>query len=169
MGRLLPGMALVILITGCATTRELGDQKAWEPARWERLRLVAKQARDRGDKAQAERHCVEALEYVGASTVNNLYAYAALLNSLQRKSAEAAHARADKLREARNRPGPGSVYLGFQPSAELTGYAALLQELGRDAEAEAMRALADAEDWAQQWHYARLQEQARGSDPRGKC
>ena len=98
MGRLLPGLALVIIATGCARTGEIVDQKAWEPARWERMRLAAKQARDRGDKAEAERHCVQALEYVGTSTVN-LYAYAALLESLQRTDAEAAHARADKLRD----------------------------------------------------------------------
>jgi hypothetical protein len=167
MGRLLPGLALVIIATGCATTGEIVDQKAWEPARWERMRLAAKQARDRGDKAEAERHCVQALEYVGTSTVNNLYAYAALLKSLQRTDAEAAHARADKLRDVRSQRGGG--YLGFEPSGELTGYAALLRGLGRGAEADAMRVLADAEDWAQQWHYARLQEQARGGDPRGKC
>lgn len=167
MGQLLPGLVLAILVTGCATTGELGDQKAWEPARWERMRLAAKQARDRGDKAEAERHCVQALEYVGVSTVDNLYAYAALLKSLQRTDADAAHARAEKLRDVRSQRGGG--YLGFEPSGELTEYAALLRGLGRGVEADAMRTLADAEDWAQQWHYARLQEPARGGEPRGNC
>jgi hypothetical protein len=38
---------------------------------------------------------------VDASTVNNLYRYAALFKSLKREGAEAAHSRADKFQEAR--------------------------------------------------------------------
>jgi len=141
----------------------------WEPVRWQRMMLAAGHASKRGDTPEAEQFCIQALQYVGASTVNNLFEYAALLKALKREGAEAALSRADKLREARSQPGPGSVYLGFAPSEELKRYADLLQELGRGAEAEAMRALANAEDRARMSHVMRLQEQARGGDPRGKC
>jgi len=131
------------------------------------MRLAAKEAWDRGDTAEAEQLCVEALRYVGTSTVNSLFEYAALLKALKRQGAGAAHARAEKLLEARSQP--GSVYIGFRPSDEVKRYADLLQELGRGAEAEAMRALASAEDHAWVVHAIRFREQSAGRSPPVVC
>lgn len=150
---------------GGSESEELLTAQAWEPARLERMRLAAKEAWKRGGTAEAEQLCVEVLQYVGTSTVKSLYGYAALLKALKREGAEAAHARADKLLEARSRPGPGSVYLGFAPSDELKRYADLLQELAQGAEAEAMQALASAEDHAQKAHFFRLRAQYGGRKP----
>ncbi len=90
MPRLLALLAFVSVFTGYASTGDVAAQGAWEPARWEQMSLAAKQARERGDKDEAERYCVQALQYVGVSTVNNLYEYAALLKTLGREGAEAA-------------------------------------------------------------------------------
>ena len=144
------------------------SERSWDPPRWQQTIVAAKQAKERGATSEAEQLCVEALQYVDANTVRSLYDYAALLQELKREGAEAAKARADKLYQAKTQPG-SSVYLGWIPSTELQAYARLLQELDRNAEAEAMRALADAYDSAQHAHYIRYIEQARGSDPRGTC
>lgn len=152
-----------VLIAGCAAQVPL----QWEPARLERMRLAAKEAVKLGSTGEAEQLCVEALQYVSTSTVHSLYEYAALLKALKREGAEAAHARAEKLLEARSQP--GSVYLGFMPSDELKRYADLLQELARGAEAEAMRALASAEDHAQKVHFIRFREQSAGRKPPIVC
>lgn len=131
------------------------------------MMLSAKQASDRGDKSEAEQLCARALEYVGTTTVNKLQEYAALLKMLRRQGAEAAQAKADKLREVRSQPGGG--YLGFIPADELVRYAGLLQELGRSTEAEAIRALARADFRAQRIHVLRTYEYVQGRDPRGRC
>lgn len=164
-----PGILFAALLTGCAVSPPAASVQAWEPARWKQTTLAAKQAWERGETAEAERLCVAALQYVSASTVRTLDEYASLLGTLKRAEAEGARARSDKLRDARLRPGPGSVYLGFVPSGELRAYATLLRELARTAEAEAVMALADAEDQAQRIHFVRLQMQHQGRDPRGAC
>jgi hypothetical protein len=142
-------------------------ERRWEPVRLQRMRLAAKTAAERGEKADAERFCVEALQYVATSTVDSLFEYAALLKALKREGAEAAHARAEKLLEARSQP--GTLYIGFVPPDELKRYADLLQELGRGAEAEAMRALASAEDHARKVHFIRFREQSAGREPPIVC
>lgn len=165
----LQGLLLLGLwgLVACAT-----QQQVWDPALWDRMTLAAAQANERGDTAAAERLCVEAFQYVDASVIRSFYEYASLLEPLNRAGAEEARARAGKVRELRT--GSGSVYLGWRPSDELRAYAGLLRELGRSAEAEAMRALAAADDQAQLAHYHRLQEQALqkhglGRGPMGLC
>jgi hypothetical protein len=124
--------------------------------------VAAKQAKERGNASEAERLCVDALQYVDASAIRSLYEYAALLQS------EDARARADSLRQAKTQPG-SSVFLGWSPSDELRAYADLLRERDRGTEVEAIMALANAYLQAQGAHAARLREQARGGDPRGTC
>lgn len=148
------------------------SERRWEPELWQRMISAARRAKAEGNKAEAERLCVEVLQYVDTNVIRSLFDYAALLRTLKRDEAEAARARAVKVREARM--GPGSVYLGWRPSDELVGYAVLLEELGRTAEAEAMRTLAAAENQAQFAHFQRmqeqrLQEQRLGGDPMGIC
>src|SRR5262245_29941203 len=143
------------------------SEGAWEPARWEQAILDAKQARERGKLSEAEQLCVVALRYVDASAARSLDEYATLLHELKRDQADAARTRADKFRESKTQS--GSVYLGWIPSSELRAYAGLLQELKRGPEAGAMQALADAYETVQRAHFARLQAQARGRDPRGIC
>lgn len=162
-GRISPRSVLLGLLLVVCGLAACAAPQAWEPARWERMTLAAKQATERGETAEAERLCVEALQYVDASAVQSLYDYASLLKALKQEGAEAAQATADQLREAKRQP--ISVFLGWIPSTELRAYAALLQERGQDAEAEAMRALADGYDRAQRAAYARHREQ----DPRGRC
>jgi hypothetical protein len=167
MPKLLALLAFMSVFAGLTSTGDIAAQDAWETAHWERMLLPARQARERGDKSEAERYCVQALQYVGVSTVNNLYAYAALLKTLGRGDAQAAQSRADQLRQSRSQP--GSTFLGWVPSEELERYAVLLQEVGRSAEAGLMRALATAEDRTNRTHHRRGQEQATGGDARGIC
>lgn len=147
--------------------------EVWEPARWKQMIRAAKKAREQGRKSEAERFCAQALPYVDASTTDGLYKYAALLKELNRVDADVVHARANKLREAQTQLATKrkatSVYLGFVPSEELKKYADLLQELHRDSEAEAMRALADAHRYAQLAYAHRTLLLGQGRDPRGEC
>ena len=147
--------------------------QAWEAAQWERMILAAKQAREQSNKADAERLCSQALSYVDASAVKSLYEYAELLSAQNRGDGAEVRAKADKLRESKIQAAqatrPGSTYLGFAPGDELNEYAALLQELHRGAEAEAMRALSEAYKYAQQAHGARSILFMQGKDPRGEC
>lgn len=162
------GLSLLVSVAGCAVAA-VPYPDAWEPVRWEELRATANYARDKGDSYEAERFCVAALQYVSVSTIKSLEQYAVLLGRLQRPGAETAQLRADMLREAKNRPGPGSVHLGFNPSDELRAYAKLLQEQDRFTDAQAINALADAAARANLLHFARLQMQYQGRDFRGTC
>lgn len=167
-------LCFAFLIGACAAStqgrsksEELLTPQAWELGRVQRMALAGKQAWERGNLAEAERFCVELLEYVDASTIRSLYEYASLLKALKRQDAEAAWARAEKLREAKSQP--GSAYLGFRPSTELGAYAAVLREVRRYADAEATEALASAANDVQFMHFFRLQEQARGGNPTRRC
>jgi hypothetical protein len=145
----------------------------WEPRHWERVILAAKQAKVRGDKIEAERLCSQALFYVDAITVKSFYAYAELLREQKRAGETDVLAKAGKLRESKilqmQATRPGSMYLGFIPWVELKEYADLLQELHRDAEAEAMRALSNAYEYAQGAYMRRTLFFNQGWDPRGEC
>ncbi len=147
--------------------------QVWEPARWERMILAAKQASERGNKADAARLCSQALLYADASVVKSFYEYAALLKTLNRWDAENVRAKADKLRAVKAQQAestqPGSTYLGFVPWDVLKEYADLLPELPRGAEAEATRALASAYKYAQEVHVRRAILITQGRDPRGEC
>jgi len=146
---------------------EFSSMDDWNPAPWEGSLLGAKQAREGGDNGQAELYCIQALQYVGESTVKNLYDYAALLKNLGGDGAEAARSRADKLRQVRSQPSGG--FLGFAPPEELNKYADLLQELDHRSQADSIRALATADDSANKTHAARIVIQRKGGDPRGNC
>jgi hypothetical protein len=147
--------------------------QGWVPAQWERMILAAKQARERGDKIEAERLCAQALPYVNASTVKSLYEYAEFLREQKRAGGADVLAKADKMRQSHIQQAkstqPGNTYLGFVPWNELKEYADLLQELHRGAEAEAMRALSDAYKHAQEAYIRRTLLYNQGSDPRGEC
>lgn len=143
------------------------SERRWEPEQWQRMISAARRAKAEGNKGEAERLCVEVLQYVDASVIRSLFDYAALLQRLKRGEAEDARARAVKVREVRM--GAESVYLGWRPSDELLGYAVLLGGLGRTAEAEAMRKLAGADNQAQFAHFQRMREQRLGGDPMGIC
>lgn len=129
----------------------------WDPARLERMEVAAKQAREQGNTAEADRLCVEALQYVYASTLTSQYGYASVLKGLGRPEAEAARTRADKLREALLSPSGGD-FDAWEPATELRAYEALLREVGRAADAEAIMELATAYTLAIYTH-----------DPRGTC
>ncbi len=129
----------------------------WDPARLERMEVAAKQAREQGNTAEADRLCVEALQYVYASTLTSQYGYASVLKGLGRPEAEAARTRADKLREALLSPSGGD-FDAWEPATELRAYEALLREVGRAADAEAIMKLATAYTLAIYTH-----------DPRGTC
>jgi hypothetical protein len=143
--------------------------RIWERARYELTIQTAKQALERGEVLEAERLCVLAITYVGARTVRVLEEYASLLATLNRAGARDAKERAEKLNDQRLRREPGSVYLGFEPAAELIAYARLLLELARTAEADAVIALADADRRVSRINFIRNAVLARGKDPRGIC
>lgn len=170
--------AALLIVAACAV--QPGTQvdtkmvpHAWEPARWEQMMPAAKQARERGNKAEAEQLCAHTLPYVDSSAVNSLYEYAELVNAQNRRDGADIRAKADKLRESKKQQAqatePGSTYLGFVPWEELMDYADLLQELDRGAEAEAMRALSDAYKYAQEAYVRRTLLSMQGKDPRGEC
>ena len=149
--------------------RAAAAARIWEGDRWQLTTQSAKQALERGETAEAERFCFLAITYVGARTVRVLEEYASLLGTLSRAGARDAKERAEKLKDARLRPGPGSVHLGFEPAGELIAYARLLRELARAVEADAVIALADAERKVALMNFIRSVILQRGGDPRGIC
>jgi len=153
------------VMTACGAHRAV--EGPWEPARLDRMFVAMKEAKGRGDAEACVRYLDEGLAYVDASAVRSLNEYAALLQQMQRSEAEAAQARADKLRDAKSLP--GSTFLGFLPGAELRGYASLLEEVGRTTDAEAIRELATAYESAQYTHYLRLRWQHEGRNPNSPC
>lgn len=164
-----PRFVLWVLVLGlCALTTSALAQE-WDPAGFEQMMRAAAQARERGNRGDAERLCLEAFRYVDASVIKALFDYASLLKTLGRPEAEAAQARAERLREIKTRPQAGSVYLGWNPSDELKAFAGLVREIGRTAEAEAIVALAAAHDRVQMAQFMRVIQQQQGRDPRGNC
>ncbi len=160
-----------LLLSLCSFTTSALAQ-VWEPARFEQMMRAAAQAREGGNKEEAERRCVEAFHYVDVSVIKALFDYAALLRSLGRADADAAQERAEKYREIKTRPVPpqgSSEYLGWNPPDQLKAFAALLGETGRAAEAKDILALATAQDRVNKAHFVRLIDQRQGRDPRGNC
>ncbi len=143
--------------------------RVWAGDRWQLTVQTATRAAERGELQEAERLCFLAIQYVGERTVRNLHDYASLLESLNRTGVKDAKARADRLRDARLKSGPGSVHLGFDPTEELRAYAAVLRGLSRTAEADAVSGLADAERQVQFMNFIRNTMLTQGRDPRGNC
>jgi hypothetical protein len=141
-------------------------QEAWQPDLWRQFLDAARQAREHGDRLTAEHHCRSASRHVERNAVRGLFDYASLLETFNRSDAAAARARAERLLESKQRRG---IHLGFVPSRELHAYAHVLDEVGRGAEADAMRALGQAYDISQETHFHRVQEQQQGRDPTGIC
>lgn len=144
----------------------------WEAARFDQMMRAAAQAREGGNKEEAERLCVATFRYVDASVTKALFDYAALLRTLGRPEADSAQERAEKYREIKTRPVPpqgSSEYLGWKPPDQLKAFAALLEETGRAAEAKDIVALAVAQDRVNKAHFVRLMDQRQGRDPRGNC
>ncbi len=174
-GHIWPRFALrgLLLASLCGLTACAADHVQvlapvfWNPARLEGMELAAKQAREKENMDEADRLCVEALQYVYASTLTSLYGYTSVLKGLGRPEAEAALTRADKLRELMLSPSGGE--LGWEPPTELRAYAALLEEVGRIADAEAIMKQATAYTLAMYTHNVREFERGRGGDPRGTC
>jgi hypothetical protein len=164
-----PKILLWALLLGLCSFTTSALAQAWDLARFEQMMRAAAQARERGNREEAERQCVDAFRYVDASVIKALFDYAALLKTLGRPEADAAQARAERYREIKTRPQPSSVYLGWSPSDELKAFVDLLGEIGRAAEAKAIVALAAAHDRVNKAHFARLMEQQQGRDPRGNC
>lgn len=164
-----PKILFWALFLGLCSFTTSAPAQAWDPASFEQMMRAAAQARERGDRAEAERLCVDAFRYVGASVIKALFDYAALLKTLGRPEADAAYARAERYRDIRTQPQAGSVAIGFNPADELKAYASLLREIGRAAEAEAIVALAAAHNRVNMSQFARLIEQQQGRDPRGNC
>jgi len=153
------------IIAGCGANHVA--VAPWDPARLTEISVAMREAKERGDPETCVRILEEGLAYVDASAIRSLYEYAALLQQTQRREAEGAQARADKLREAKRLP--GSTYLGFLPGAELRRYASLLEEVGRTADAKAIMELATAYESAQFTHYLRLLWQHEGRNPNPSC
>jgi hypothetical protein len=123
--------------------------QSWEPTRWQHMMLAATQARERGDKTQAERFCIEAQWYIDVNTIESLDDYASLLTRLNRENVGTARVRASQLRQAKAKMGQSErVALGWNLSDELTADAALLRETGREADAAAIQTLVDAHQQA---------------------
>lgn len=170
--------AVLLVFSGCAVapsnqTDTRAIPQVWEPARWERMILGTKEARERGDKGEAERLCFQALKYADESAVGSLYKYADLVKDLKRGDGATERSKADMLRDAKAQQWEaterGNVYLGFAPWEELKQYADLLQEHNRGAEAEAMRVLASAYKYGQEVHLRRTLLLNQGRDPLGEC
>ncbi len=160
-----------LLLSLCSFTTPALAQP-WEPARFDQMMRAAAQARERGNREEAERLCVATFRYVDASVTKALFDYAALLRTLGRPEADAAQERAEKYREIKTRPVPpqgSSEYLGWKPPDQLKAFAALLGETGRAAEAKDIVALAAAQDRVNKAHFIRLMDQQQGRDPRGNC
>jgi hypothetical protein len=160
-----------LLLSLCSFTTPALAQ-GWEPARFDQMMRAAAQARERGNREEAERLCVATFRYVEASVTKALFDYAALLRTLGRPDADAAQARAERYREIKTRPVPpqgSSEFLGWSPANELKTFAALVGETGRDAEAKDIVALAAAAERVNRAHFVRLMDQQQGRDPRGNC
>jgi hypothetical protein len=160
-----------LLLSLCSFTTPALAQP-WEPARFDQMMRAAAQARERGNREEAERTCVDAFRYVDISVIKALFDYAALLRTLGRPEADAAQERAEKYREIKTRPVPprgSSEYLGWSPPNELKAFAALLGDTGRADEAKAIVALAAVQDRVNKANFARLMDQRQGRDPRGNC
>lgn len=159
-----------LLLSLCSFTTSALAQ-VWEPARFDQMMRAAAQAREGGNKEEAERLCVATFRYV-CERDEALFDYAALLRTLGRPEADAAQERAEKYREIKTRPVPpqgSSEYLGWKPPDQLKAFAALLKETGRAAEAKEIVALAVAQDRVNKAHFVRLMDQRQGRDPRGNC
>jgi hypothetical protein len=133
----------------------------------------AQQARARGDRATAERACARGILYVQAQSIKILYSYADLLDQQNVGSGVTIRSKAQKLEQARNEQAQarksGNTYLGFDPAAEMKGYADLLANLKRNSDALAAEALASAYRYAQEQNLRRTLLQREGKDPRGEC
>jgi hypothetical protein len=155
----------------CSFTSSVLAQ-AWEPSRLDQTIRAAAQAREGGNKEEAERLCVNAFRYVQVNVIKALFDYAALLRTLGRPDADAAQARAERYRQIKTRPVPpqgSSEHLGWSPPDELKAFAGLLEENGRPTEAKAIAALSAAADRVNKAHFVRLMDQQQGRDPRGNC
>jgi hypothetical protein len=140
----------------------------WDDVRWQATVGGARVARERGQRDEAENLCFRAYQHVGAATLQNLYEYAATLAPLKQTDAGVVDEHAERLLMSRQ-GGPGTQFLGFVPADEIGRYAAVLDELGRNAEGMSMRRLAVAARTDQLVQVVRMREQAQGEDTRGKC
>ena len=160
------GLAIMCAAPLVAAAQSERWQEVWQPELWKHFLDAARAARERGDRVAAEDNCRSASRHVDQNAVRALFDYAALLGTLNRGDAAAARTRAERLLESKRRRG---IYLGFAPADELQAYARVLDEVGRSADADAMRALGRAYEVSQDTHFRRVQEQREGRDPTGVC
>lgn len=168
-------IALIALIAvyGCAANPVNAADAVWDSARNARLVDSARQARQQGDLAVAEKLCYATFETVDRSALAAFDAYADLLRIERRAEEPTVRAQSAQLHEikAQQRTGtqPTSMYLGFVPADVLNAYADLSQALQRPDEAQRIRSLALAYQQVQQAHVQRTVLYRQGKDPRGAC
>ncbi len=173
-------LVTVLLLAACATNAGPVPgsdapvaEARWDPSRIDGMVAAARQARERGDLASAERLCYTAFLTVDHHAVESYDAYADLLKAEHRVEEPTVRAQAARLRESKAAQStgtqPSSSYLGFAPPDGLNGYADLLQAVGQTAESQRMRSLALAYRQVQQAHFSRTMLYRQGKDPRGAC
>ena len=145
----------------------------WEPTYWDAAMREAQQAREHGDRVTAERACARGILYVQAQVIKVLYGYAEQLDRQNYGSGISLRGKVQKLEQARDEQAAarksGNTYLGFDPAAELKGYADLLSAGKRNTDALTVEALAAAYRYAQDANLRRTQLQQSGKDPLGEC
>lgn len=146
----------------------------WDYLRWQGMVSAAQFAYGQNDKNRAELMCQTALHYADVNTIRALYEYADLLMEQKPEYAVTVRSRADRLRENRiqnlQATQPVNTYLGFVPWEVLNEYAALLDELLRDADVVSIRGLSHAYQFSQEVHIVRYRMiLTQEGDPRGLC
>jgi len=145
----------------------------WEPTFWDAAMREAQQAREHGDRVTAERACARGILYVQAQVIKVLYGYAEQLDRQNYGSGVTLRGKVQKLEQARDEQAAarksGNTYLGFDPAAELKGYADLLAVAKRNTDALSVEALSAAYRYAQEADLRRTQLQQSGKDPLGEC
>ena len=145
----------------------------WSADYWERTQRAIKEARDQGQRQEAEGRCASLIPYTEAQAVPALQAYADHLDTLRPGAGNLVRGHAQRLAQvqASNRSGKAeaSTYLGFSPTTDIVNYADALTQAGRSADAQAMQALAAAYQHSQQVYVQRVLLMRQGKDPRGEC
>jgi hypothetical protein len=150
-----------------------GTPGDWQPMFWDNAMREAQQAREQGDRAAAERACARGILYVQDQTIKVLQGYADALDRQNDGSGAAVRSKVQKLQQARDQQAAvhrsSNSYLGFDPAAELKGYAELLASLTRKTDALLVEALSAAYTYAQEANQRRALLKKQGKDPLGEC
>jgi hypothetical protein len=147
--------------------------KKWDPKFFESTMTIAHDARNRGDRHNAERLCELALPFVDRSIGEELSNYANLLTQQNNVHGEAARANAQRYAQVQEMHAHATESqvspLGFEPFVELSDYAFRLEQLHRQKDAASIRALTVAERRSQEAYHNRILLIQDGKDPTGEC